>query len=106
MMESSATNILQGAGLYEAETFYGMSVSMAGGGGIYIKSYDTTFDSEPSKNSVLFETDDITGNLETFSLPPLSGKSRTGARTPPTLHHSETNQENIRALSIYLSHKY
>ena len=104
-MRSSATNILQGAGLFEAETFYGFHVSMAGGGGIYIKSYDTTFDLEPGKNSVLFETNDITGNLETFSTPPLSGKSRTGAWTPPTLHHSRTNQINIRALSIDLSHK-
>ena len=106
MMESSATNILQGAGFYESETFYGMSVSMAGGGEISIKSYDTTFDGESGKNSILFKTDAITGSLETFSAPPLSGKSRTGAWTPPTLHHSETNKDTIRALSISLSHKY
>ena len=77
MMGSSATNILEGAGPYESEAFYGMSVSMAGGGGIYIKSYDTTFDENPGKNSVLFTTDDIQGRSVTYSLPPLSGKSRT-----------------------------
>ena len=79
---------------------------MAGGGEIIIKSYDTIFDPEPGKNSVLFETNDITGNLETISLPPLSGKSRTGARTPPTLHHSGTNKFIFARFQLNLSHKY
>lgn len=66
---------LRGVGLYESSTFNGISVSMAGGGLLNIAGQDTSFDGAAISNTVSFETDDLTGQSQTFELPRLSGKS-------------------------------
>ena len=48
---------------------------MAGGGLLNIAGQDTSFDGAAISNTVSFETDDLTGQSQTFELPRLSGKS-------------------------------
>ena len=64
---------LRGVGLYESNTFTGISVSMAGGGMLNMAAHDNSFDGAAVQNMLSFETSDF-GSTRTFSLPRLSGK--------------------------------
>ena len=65
---------MRGVGLYESNNLHGLSVSMAGGGMLNIAAQDNAFDGAAASNTLSFETDDLTGQYMTFSLPRLSGK--------------------------------
>ena len=65
---------LRGVGLYESNTFEGISVSMAGGGYLNIAAQDQAFDGHATQNHLKFETDDLSSQTISVALPPLSGK--------------------------------
>jgi len=59
-------------GLYESNTFKGMSVSMAGGGYLNIAGKDGSFDGAAIANKLSFKTSDIGGSDLTLNLPTMS----------------------------------
>ena len=56
---------LRGVGLYESNTFTGISVSMAGGGYLNIAAQDQAFDGSAIQNYLTFKTDDLSSSTIT-----------------------------------------
>ena len=54
-----SANGLRGVGLYESNTFEGISVSMAGGSYINIAAKDLVFDGSAVQNQLTFKTSDL-----------------------------------------------
>ena len=73
VLSASCQAGLRGVGLYESNSFSGISVSMAGGGNLNIASGDQAFDGFAMQNMVSYKTSDLGGDLN-LALPFLSGK--------------------------------
>lgn len=62
---------MYGVGRPESTGFWGVKVSMAGGGYLNFKAKENAFDGAAVQNQITFKTDDLGSDME-FPLPRLS----------------------------------